>query len=428
MKTPLKQKYFRVISFALIITTYLPILLKNLPPIIRSHHIWTPIWLVSLILLSPKTFKNKFFIYVIVYQTIFALLITFNFWADIDDWTVKSVSFDIYYITIAVSMIMYFRSSEDYTGLAIIIKWSLIFVGITAIMSLYSSSIDPLYARKVISGEFEGLDSVLKFGGGTYGFSAGIVCLFPIMVYYYRYNSVSLFSRTQIILFAMLCLFTIIRIQIFANILISLFTIIFSIIAKKMSLRSIITSMTLLIVIVVIPMRVYSDLLILASRPFNVESEVYKKFNDLSQYFINQSVESGTKGRIDRFPLLWKAFTENPMLGHFFSNRGFKIEEGGHIYFMYRLAAFGIINFIPFIIIYIRHIKTNLRIFNQRFNFFFLLSALSIIIMGLMKNLGSRELWYMYFFIVPGLYYLPILKKRKATYTPKNDTSTNPVQ
>ena len=107
--------------------------------------------------------------------------------------------------------------------------------------------------------------------------------------------------------------------------------------------------------------------------------------------------------------LNWISLFPGIFFGHFFEKNDYNIGPGAHLYFMYRLTAFGILNFVLFFWIFIKHIKYNIRIFSQSFSFYFLLSALSIIILGLIKNLAGRELWYMYFFILPGLYYLPLL-------------------
>ena len=47
---------------------------------------------------------------------------------------------------------------------------------------------------------------------------------------------------------------------------------------------------------------------------------------------------------------------------------------------------------------------------------YFLLSLLSMVALGAMKTLIGRELWYTFFIIVPGLYYLPLLKKKKSKF------------
>ncbi len=414
-------KYFRILSFILVITTYLPVLSKNLPPFIRSHHLWAIIWIFSLIYLKPEVFKNRIFVYVLVYQIFFLLFIRADFWIGIDEWTISALGYEVYYFIVALSLITYYRFSKDYHGLASVIKWSMIFIGVTAIMSIYSSLIDPLYAREITAGNLEAIESLNKYGGGTYGYAAALICLFPVMFYYYRNNSISIFSRTQILIFGIICFLALLRMQFFGNIILSVFVLIFSLFGRKDLKKSIFIFVLSVIIIIAIPERYKANFMMQLSGLFVTESVNKEKISDLTDYMYFEDEKTMTGSRIARYPLLWEAFKNHPFNGHFIEESDYKIGEGAHIYFMYRLTAFGILNFIMFIIIFINHIKSNIKIFSERFSFYFLLSALSILVLGLMKNLAGRELWYMYFFIIPGLYYLPILKMKKS------NNQTHPV-
>lgn len=405
-------KYFRILSFILVITTYLPVLTKNLPPFIRSHHLWAIIWIFSLIFLKPEVFKNRIFVYVLFYQIFFLMFIMADFWIGIDDWTINALGYEVYYFIVAFSLITYFRFSKDYYGLASLIKWSMIFIGVTAIMSIYSSIINPLYAREITAGNLEVLESLNRYGGGLYGYAAALICLFPIMFYYYRNNSISIFSRTQILIFGIICFLALLRMQIFGNIILSVLVLVFSLFGRKDLKKSFFVLVLSLIIIIAIPEKYKANFMGQLSGLFVTESVNKEKISDLAEYLYFEDEKTMTGSRIARYPLLWEAFKNHPFNGHFIEESDYKIGEGAHIYFMYRLTAFGIFNFILFIIIFIKHIKSNIKIFSESFSFYFLLSALSIIFLGLMKNLAGRELWYMYFFILPGLYYLPIINKR----------------
>ena len=425
MEFPTKKKYFRILSFLLIITTYLPVLTKNLPPVIRSHHLWAVIWVISLVTLVPEIFKNKLLLYVIIYQAIFALFVIADLWTGIDNWTIRSISYDFYYITIAFTLITYYRYSGDYPGLAFIVKWTMIFIGVTAIMSIYSSIIDPLYARKITGGDFEGLDQVFRYGGGTYGYAATLVCLFPLIFYYFRHNSESIFTRTQILIFGFLCFIALYRIQIFANIILAVIVILFSLFGRKDLKRSLFAVTIFLVIFIAIPTNFKTAFIGEVSGIVDQDSENKRKMDDLTEYLNTAGNETMAASRIARYPLLWNAFRVKPFFGHLIEENDSKIGAGAHLYFMYRLTAFGILNFVFFIGIFIKHIKYNMKIFSQGFSFYFLLSALSIIILGLMKNLAGRELWYMYFFIIPGLYYLPVLTHGKSNNSCINDLSVS---
>lgn len=410
-----KQKYFRIISFLLIITTYLPVLTKNLPPVIRSHHLWAVIWVVSLITMNLQMFKNKFLLYVVLFNIVFSLFMYVNFWLGIDEWTLKSLRLDMYYFTIAITLLSYYKDTGDYRGLAQTAKWTMIFIGITSIMSIYSSYIDPLYARKITGGVFESSEDIFRYGGGAYGFAAGLVCLFPIMIYYYRNNSICIFSRTEILIFGVICFIALVRIQIFANIIVAILVIIISLSGRRKIRQSLSISAIILIIIIAIPRETKADFLKYISNNVNSESENKQKLDDLINYLSYEKQETMTESRIARYGILWDAFRENPLLGYFLTENDKKITEGGHLYFMYRVTAFGIIYFILFALIFVKYIKLNMELFNESYSFYFLLSVLSIIVLGLIKNLAGRELWYIYFFILPALYYLPIINKRIIT-------------
>ncbi len=145
------------------------------------------------------------------------------------DWNKKALWTEFYYITLAVSLLSYHRLVGDYIGLAILAKWTLIFVGMTAIMSIFSSSINPLYARDYTGGAFssaEELNFFRKLGGASYGYASAMVILFPVMIYYYKNSHISIFPKWIILVLILLCYIALIRIQIFANILIASITII----------------------------------------------------------------------------------------------------------------------------------------------------------------------------------------------------------
>ena len=408
-----KQKYFRIISFILVITTYLPVLTKNLPPVIRSHHLWSVIWLGSLIVLRSEVFKNRLFIYVLLYFTIFYLFLAVDFWLGIDNRTLRGVGLEFYNFSIAISVILYYRRSNDYYGLAKLMKWSMVFVGITAVMSIFSSFIDPLYARKIIGGDFESTDPIFRFGGGAYGYSASLVCLFPIMFYYYRNNSESVFSRLEIIIFGVICFFALVRIQIFANIIIASVVVLFSFSGRRKLSRSLLAVSFVVLLIVLVPTKVKSDFLQHLSGYLTEASENKQKIDDLNDFLYSDNTATITSSRLERYPLLWDAFKMSPIFGHLFNVNDNSIGAGEHLYFMYKLTKFGLINFIFFSIILILHIKVNMKFFNENYVFYFLLSSLSIILLGMIKTLGGRELWYMYFFVIPGLYYLPVLRRQR---------------
>ncbi|NTW33994.1 MAG: hypothetical protein HGB12_15485, partial [Bacteroidetes bacterium] len=134
-----KQKYFYYIAFMLMASTFLRVVFNNLPPIIRSHHLWTFIWGLSLVVFHPKIFLNKAIVYILTYGLLL-LIATNTIWSNMDELNSSKLFMEFYEITIGVSVITYFIQRKDYINLAKITKWSIVFLFITALMTIVSSA------------------------------------------------------------------------------------------------------------------------------------------------------------------------------------------------------------------------------------------------------------------------------------------------
>lgn len=418
-----KQKYFYYLAFMLIASTFLPLVFNNLPPFIRSHHLWTIIWSFSLLIFFPKILLNKLLLYVLLYGVLL-FVASKTIWLDMDDWNFLMLSSEFYQIAIGISVITYFQQSSDYYSLAKITRWAIIFFFITAIMTLISALIDPMYARNLggVSGitDENQKDLILSFkhfGGGTYSTAAAFMCIFPILIYYYKNIVISIISKKQIIIFAIILFFGLLGMQIFANIIIAL---IFSIIAlmgmKKMK-QSVFVIGLFIFVMTIIPKESYINGLRNIGNLFDNDSELNYKFNDFATYIevgsISEDVTTGAGGRAIRYPILMETYMKSPILGCFYNDKegnGYS-PEGGHLYWMNKLTITGFVGLVVFILIFILNARINLRHFNYSYKLYYLLATLSILSYGFMKAISGRETWYAYFILIPGLYYLPLLKK-----------------
>lgn len=410
----------------LMLTTFLPLVYNNLPPIMRSHHLWTTVWVMSLFVFNYKLFYNKAIIYILVYG-LFLYFATITVWSSIDNWNRKRLFWEFYEIAIGISVITYFLQAKDYIHLAKLTRWSILFLFITAIMSIVSSSIDPMYARNIVGissvvseSEREAILSFKRYGGGNYATAVAFMCLFPVFYYYYKNIEISLISRKQLIIFSIIIFLALIGMQIFANILITIVFSIISFLGMKKIRQSIMVIILFFTIVLIIPRQLYINNLQTISKYFDKESDLYYKINDLAVFIetgaeIKES-ETGTGGRAERYPILMKTFVESPFFGCYFfsdnSGTGYK-GEGAHLYWMNKLTITGIIGFIIFFLIPFSFIRDSLKYFNSTYNFYYLLASISILAIGLMKVIGGRETWYTFFIILPGFYYLPLLKKTK---------------
>ncbi len=417
-------KYFDFISLILMATTFLPIVFTNLPPVIRSHHLWALIWGLSLFFFYPKIFFDKTMLYIIIYGIIFYIA-TLSILRNMDEWNKTNLILEFYNIIIGASIITYYLKKGDYLGLAILTRWAIAFLCITAIMSIVTSVINPMYARDIVGVDPNSIESAeilryKRYGGGNYSTALAFLSLIPILIYYYKNISNSLITRKQITFISLIFFSALISMQLFANILL---VILFGILAflgtKRITQSTIIISLFLTFTIF-IPRDVYINSLNSLSNNFEQSSDLNYKLRDLA-LFIQSGEEikdsnTGTGNRAERYPLLWETFQKKPLLGCYFysgvSGNGYH-GEGAHLYWMNKLTITGILGLFLFLIIPYSFIRKNLHRFKAEYRFYYLLASLSILSYGLLKGVSGRETWYAFFIIIPGLYYLPLLKKKK---------------
>lgn len=405
----IKYRYFNVLVFMMMLTTFLPIVANNLPKYIGSFHFYAIIFVCSVLLMEPKVILNKNILVSLFIGLLIILVFPLTIWRDMDDWNKKSLQLDIYYIIISIVVYQYFKFSNDIKGLAKIIKYIIIFIGITAIMTIISANIDPLYARNLTGGGYKNIEEFEyfnKLGGGTYATAIVIMSLIPIIIYFLKNNHLVTYSRTTIIFYSILLFIALIRMQIFANILVGIIFVILSTQGRRNIRKSIIYIISLIFILLLIPKTKYAEMLIYLSSFFNNLSEVHFKLTDMAKYLITGEETTAIGGRAMRYPELLTTFIQSPILGDFYEHQKIYSGDGAHLYWMNKLATLGVIGFIIFFQLYYRNIKSQMRdISNIEFKLFYLLSIGSIIVYGLIKNIAGRETFFMLFFILPNLQY-----------------------
>lgn len=432
------QKYFYYIAFMVMASTYLPLVFNNLPPIVRSHHLWTIIWGISILLSQPKIIFRKPMLYILLYGLLILLTLLLIF-TKMDKWNSRMLIGEFYNIVVGASIISYFLTNRDYIGLAKLTKWSLVFLFITAIMSIISSAIDPLYARNILNLASEksssNVESVLRYkqyGGGGYSTATVFMCLFPLIIYYYKNIRLSLISKKLIIVVCITLFFALVGMQIFANLLMAVAFGGLALFGMKKIVRSVIIIALISFILLVIPTKVYVDTIASVGEIFSVGSENSYKFKDLAEFIeIGAGSAENTTGagyRSSRYTQLSETFFQAPILGCFFypndntygyfnyyfdygDDRG--QVEGTHLHWMNKMTITGIIGLLLFLYIPYSFIKNTSRNFDSEYKFYYIIAALSILCLGLIKTLAGRETWYAFFVILPGMYYLPLLKKQK---------------
>ena len=401
----------------MLILTFLPIVFNNLPPIIGSFHFYAFLWIISLLLLKPGLFLKPVILHIIVIGILLTLIFPLVIWQKMDDWNLKALLYEFYYIFIANTIFWYFIVTNDHNGLNKVLKITFIFIIVTSILSIYSSKIDPLYARNITGGDFlyDKTDDIRNFGGGGYSFATSIVALFPILIYFYKNSQLFHYSKVFILSLGLLFFFTLIRVQFFANILLSTIIIVISFLGSKRIKISILLVSIFIIISIIIPANYYAKVLDSLSHYSNSTSDIHLKLNDMSDFLETGNMENtGIGGRASRYPDLFAGFIKAPILGTSFKNNNLYVSTGGHLFWMNKLAILGILGFLLYFHVYLFNITYNIRHFfkNTVVLFYYFLSISAIISLGLMKNLVGRETWIMCFFIIPGTFYSSLFFKK----------------
>lgn len=409
-----KKGYFNFLILMLLVTTYLPVVANNLPPIVGSFHFYILLFAASILIFETKTLTHKNLIFSFLVFGIILLLLPNIVWVSMDDWNVRSIRLEVYFIASALLMYYYFWVKQDFYTYAKFIHIALIFIAITLILTQYAAYVDPLYARKVTGEASEDWVDAMFFyrlGAGGYGTAIAIMGLIPFIVYYFKNANLVKYPRYIILIFGVLVLAGLIRMQFFGNILIGFVILLLSQLSRRQWKNSLFLLALFFLIAIIIPVESYANLLVYIGGFFDPSSNVYLKFNDMAHFIVSGEDTTVTASRSARYPELLEAFANSPWFGTFFKGRELYEGGGAHLFWMNKLTVMGLLGFALVVYVYYKNIKHYLsQIIKEDLKVIYYLSVFAIIGYGLIKNIAGREVYLMLFFIIPGLQYLPLLK------------------
>lgn len=414
-----KKKALYYIAFVLLLTALLMIVSNNVPILASFRWLWAPGFLLFTFIFHTKVFTTKSVIAALAYGILYAGILQYTLWNYANDWY-KTRIFEDFYAMIVFVLLFAVLHYNRYWGIwRKLAKFGILFMVITGFMTIVVTTIDPLAVRLSYSNSEE-IAHLLKFGFGSYGYMTAIVALFPILVFFIKQPTKIWLSKKVLILLIVFLVYVLFKAQIFANILVALGVIAFSALGARRLSKSIGYIIVGVIVLSLIPPSFYAESLRSIGNNFESGSELHFKFFDIANYIENpvldeEETSTGSGSRASRYPALLKTFLAAPLLGDASYNSPYteEIGSGGHLYWMSRLALWGIFGFIGYLFILRQIFKPVLRIFDNEFRFYYYLSLGSTIVLGLLKNIAGREPYIMLLIIIPGLY----LVKRQY-YTP----------
>jgi hypothetical protein len=410
----------RILDLSIIVTiasTTLYIVFRNLGRELGSFaFLWAPVTLLLIIASGPKTFIKGPNRILLLYGVLMVGILQYTLWKYMNDWNRIRILYEFYYLVILTAILSYYLSKGDFIRLAWISKWTFIFILISLITTNIALFIDPYVIRdSAKSGALTPFqEKIYKISGAIgYSYAQAIIYLIPILIYHIKSKKRMVFSPNILIVILILIIITEIRSQVFANILVTALILLFSLFGSKKMRSTTITISLIGILFFTIPSSFYSNIFKSLSSNFDPNSEIYYKLHDFSKFIDNPEFKNTTAsgGRAARYPLLYKALAANPLWGHASSESNLNISGGAHLYWMNRLALWGIPGFLFFIYVLFKIYKSISSLFDRGYRIYYFISVTAFVLIGLTKAVGDREPWLMLIVVIPGFYFLPLLQQ-----------------
>lgn len=403
-----------------LLTTTLYFVATKLPPVIGSFRFfWAPISIVIILLKQPKLLIKRTVFMLLIYGIVFLFFFQKTIWIHMDSWNISLLNEEFYTISVFLLMLHYYWSQNKIWKLAFISRWLFIFIVITIVLTHFALFINGNIVRdsaNSFSNNPEVLVIAERFGTAGYGYAQSFVILIPILVYFIKQKqNIWFFNYKMIFGVLVLLVVLLLRANVFANILVGVSVLIISFIGPKRSRMSFLSISVISIFMISIPSVIYSDFIISLSKYFSPNSITYEKLLDFAAFieFPELDAETQAASRVARYPLLIDAFIHSPLLGYAFKNNTLNIGVGGHLYWMNKLTTTGIIGFLYFTSMIYLIFKKAHSAFDNKFKYYYILSIISFICLGLTKNIAGREPWLMLILIIPGLFFLQKIENEK---------------
>lgn len=406
-------KHINLVDLVVILSlgsTLLYAVANNIPALGSFRWFWGPLSIFLIFISQPQILFKRIVLFSMVYGLLFLVVFPATIWSEMSDWNRNTQLQEFYGLFFSVFLISHFISSSKVYVKKITTKFVFIFITLTLVMTHFALFIDSNIVRDSAN-SFDGnpirMNLFKKTGAMGYGYAQAIVILLPVLIYYIKKKSYDFFRKSHLILILVLSVLLIIRANVFANLIVASIVSFLALVSSKNRIISIVFITILVVILLLIPLDSYINALNFSKEFFETDSFIYQKLHDISQFLTGSNPEdkiTGAGNRASRYPMLLEALMEAPFFGaasnEFTSYRA----EGGHLYFMNRLAQWGVPFFLIFIFLLYNIYKRISNLFSPEFKYYYILSTIAFIFLGLMKNIAGREPFLMLFFIIPVAY------------------------
>lgn len=393
--------YMRFLAIVIMVYLFLPVVFQRIEIPYVGYYTFFTLWFISIALFSPHIFLNNVMVPIYLYAIIYIIMDMLGIY----QLNIKWLRAILLPITFSILMLYYFIDNKDIKGLSMVSKFAIICIIITCITSLIGLQKYPNATRFLIGPESQQeAEYYSKLGIGSYGFFSGLSYTLPALIYITKYYVNKFLNRFFMFLVILLICISIFQAAIAVPILISFLAIILSLSGSKNITQTRILFILIVSLYIIIPNRTIANVFYQISR-YSSNTSTQVRMYDVGLAFetgVNlQNPETGVESRLSRAPIALEAFVESPFIG----NRGVD-PATGHLFWLYSLALFGLIGFIPLIYVIYYEIKTIYKIIRPSYKFYYILCSLLYILLGFMKNLEANQIIFYMFFLIPGINFI----------------------
>ena len=375
-------------------------------PLLRGYFIifarewlWLLIGCVFMAIICPLYYTRSNFIWIVIY----ALIVMMNFiWGDSYFNTFPKV-FTEFTLLVLSSAIGYYSLQSEHERDSKAIMWLvIIIISITSIATLVLDQLNPGVVRMAFSNLYRDEDmsivySSYRMGMTNYYLPHALPVIIPSLVLGVKNKDLGLLTRIIVVLVLLLTFVLIYISNSVTAILIAALFFIISLINIKGSIRSnviVLLFVTVLLVPLLINVNLMISFLDFVGDSLEANTTFYQRIMDIKETLMYEETVGDLDARVNLYSMSTNEFASSFIIG---SNNVL----GGHSSIIDRLAAVGLVGFIPYVILIWKQLKKNYSIVPNQHKIYYIEGILAGVVMLLTKNMSNWEMWLMIFVVMP---------------------------
>lgn len=402
----MKNFLIRMSALLVMAIFYLPIMQANTPVYTFfgvNLYIW--VWFFVLVVFGTVRFFSKSYLYLYLYIAAYVLFMGV-FWRETGD--LRESILNLFAIFLPVSLYEYFIYSRDLKGLDYVVKGALVFIAISCLINIGIFVFTGVSSRMIYSGTVQtGTDfgrTINRLGSAGIMFYYGLSLIIPAVVACFK--SIPKWNRTRVglLLFLVIAMVALFLAEYATAMLLGLVGLVFAMLGVRRFRTSLIITLIFALVSFFLP-RGFLAYGFGYAADISQGETMSARLSDLS-ITMEEGVgvaDTHTARRADRIPYLLRHIIRSPFIGGGPST--------GHSFWLDRLSMYGILGLLPLFFIYRYQFIRNNSMFNETYKFYYLLTLMIFISMGVMKNMAGAHFTLSFLLLVPGLFHTSLYDK-----------------